>query len=66
MTITWLAQTMVAMGAAWVVGWGIFGYVESKGEWTLVLGAGLIAGSVTAAIVIALNRAGKLGGKLEA
>jgi len=57
---------MVAIWAACVVVWGIFGFVQSKGEWTSVLGAGLIAGSVTAAIVIALNRAGKLGGKPDA
>ena len=59
----WNVQTAVAIWAACVVVWAIFGYVQSKGDWTSVLGAGLIAGTVTWAILFAINRSGRFGPK---
>ena len=58
----WNVQTTLAIWAACVVVWGIFGFVQGKGAWSSVIGAGLIAGTVTFAILFAINRSGKFGG----
>ena len=57
----WNLQTTVAIWVACVVVWGIFGFIQGKGDWTSVLGAGLIAGTITWALLVAVNRSGRFG-----